>query len=264
MPLTPDRFPGVLEEERIKLTAPPQNAGEIGYDPATGTLQSQDAAGVFNSRTGGEAFDEKAKVSSNDQQSDYLVAKIVAGDGIEVTEQNDGDVETLRVAATGGASVDEKVKVSANDTVPGYLNGKLVAGRNIVFAEENDGGDETLKVHAKQDIDLSWQPIQIGEKTFSFLASCIFRGITLLGIPTAIKLIGYSEDGTEPVTVRIVDVTNGGLIVASVAITNATADIVNMGALANLAAGEALWEIQGLIDLPRGADGWLHALTVQF
>jgi hypothetical protein len=53
MPTTPDRFPGLREEERLKLTAPPEGPGEIGYDPATGRAVLWDSEGAYDPRTGG-------------------------------------------------------------------------------------------------------------------------------------------------------------------------------------------------------------------
>lgn len=53
MPTTPDRYPGIREEERVKFNDPPQNSGEIGYDSGVGQLRGQDTLGVFDLRSGG-------------------------------------------------------------------------------------------------------------------------------------------------------------------------------------------------------------------
>lgn len=49
----------------------------------------------------GGGADEKVKISSNDTTSDYLDTKLVAGDGITLTENNDGSNETLTIATDG-------------------------------------------------------------------------------------------------------------------------------------------------------------------
>lgn len=57
MSVTPDRYPGVREEERVRFTDPPQEIGEIGYDSASGELQAWDAVGgPFNIRSGGSGI----------------------------------------------------------------------------------------------------------------------------------------------------------------------------------------------------------------
>lgn len=106
---------------------------------------------------GGNATDEKIKITAADTTAGYLGAKVAAGTGIQLTTTNPGANETLTIACTV-VDLDVKVKVSANDTTAGFLNGKLVAGTGITFTENNDGGNETLTVtlgshtHAASDI----------------------------------------------------------------------------------------------------------------
>lgn len=52
--------------------------------------------------------DETVKVSSNDNDAEYLLDKLVAGSNITLTENNDGFIETLEIAAN--------VNVNANPT----------------------------------------------------------------------------------------------------------------------------------------------------
>jgi hypothetical protein len=94
---------------------------------------------------GGNATDEKIKITAADTTAGYLGAKVAAGTGIQLTTTNPGANETLTIACTV-VDLDVKVKVSANDTTAGFLNGKLVAGTGITFTENNDGGNETLTV----------------------------------------------------------------------------------------------------------------------
>lgn len=80
-------------------------------------------------------------ISYNDKKADYLANKLVASTGITLTQNHDGSVEDMSIAAD-----DKKASVSANDTTPGYLNGKLLAGSNISLTEGSDAGDETLTI----------------------------------------------------------------------------------------------------------------------
>ena len=58
-----------------------------------------DAIGEFDPRGGAGSNDEQVKVSANDTTTGYLSAKLTEGDGITLTEQNDGGNETLQVSA---------------------------------------------------------------------------------------------------------------------------------------------------------------------
>jgi hypothetical protein len=52
---------------------------------------------------GDPVVDEKAKVSSNDTTAGYLNGKLVAGAGITLTEKDDGEDESLEIAAGKGS-----------------------------------------------------------------------------------------------------------------------------------------------------------------
>lgn len=54
---------------------------------------------------GGASTDEKVKVSSNDTTEGYLNGKLVAGDNIELNEQNNGSNETLEVRLQNSIAV---------------------------------------------------------------------------------------------------------------------------------------------------------------
>lgn len=54
----------------------------------------------FEPATFAGGSDELAKVSANDTTAGYLNGKLVAGDNITLTEQNDGGNETLEVKGT--------------------------------------------------------------------------------------------------------------------------------------------------------------------
>lgn len=77
--------------------------------------------------------DEKVKVSADDTTPGYLNGKLVAGTGISLTENNDGDDETLTVASTVTQYTDEM----AQDAVGGILTDSS----SIDFSY-NDGGNQ--------------------------------------------------------------------------------------------------------------------------
>ncbi len=99
MPKTPDRKAGVSDEEGTdyEATGVATAEGQVRY---TGTRFSlYDDVGEYDPRGGAGSNDEKVKVTSNDTTADFLQAKLVAGGGVDVTEQNDGGNETLEVRA---------------------------------------------------------------------------------------------------------------------------------------------------------------------
>lgn len=77
----------------------------------------------------GGGADEKAKVSVNDTTAGYLNGKLVAGDGITFTENNDGGDETLSISAnvdsvsyTAGEDISANVPVAKNSTADEVIN----------------------------------------------------------------------------------------------------------------------------------------------
>jgi hypothetical protein len=96
--------------------------------------------------------DEKVKVNSSDNTSDYLQNKIEAGSNISITTKTCGGSETIVISADDQVSpvqsdgTDEKVKISSSDGTPGYLQDKLSAGSNVTLTTETLGGSETIKI----------------------------------------------------------------------------------------------------------------------
>ena len=86
------------------------------------------------------ATDNKVKISNNDNQSNVLEQKIIAGSNIDITKINTGANEQLQISATGmGEPNDEKVKATSEDTVAGFLDAKVNAGSNMnIYSEDDD------------------------------------------------------------------------------------------------------------------------------
>ena len=78
--------------------------------------------------------DEKAKVSSNDTTAGYLNGKLVAGSGIQLTENNDGGNETLTVTNTGAAGAALPVNAIPNSSFETWERGTSVAPDNWAVA----------------------------------------------------------------------------------------------------------------------------------
>jgi hypothetical protein len=92
--------------------------------------------------------DIKAKVSANDTTAGFLNGKLVQGDHITLTEQNDGGDETLKISVDMSTLNDEKVKASATDTTTNYLWDKLAAGSDIFLHTNNPAGNEKVEINS--------------------------------------------------------------------------------------------------------------------
>ncbi len=64
-----------------------------------------------------------------------------------------------------------------------------------------------------------------------------------LGTPTAIRLIAAVQDSNDPGDVRIQDTTNGNTIAVVIGFTVTAPTIIDMGALSNVSAGQAIWTV---------------------
>jgi hypothetical protein len=129
----------------------------------------------------GGGADEKVKVSSNDTTADYLDAKITGGDGITVTEINDGGDEdldididttdtTIFVSTSSGAGDSGKIaRLNASGQFPsGFVDaisassftakGDFLAGTGSgTFGEINSGTQfQRLKPNTGETTGLEW------------------------------------------------------------------------------------------------------------
>ena len=96
-------------------------------------------------------------------------------------------------------------------------------------------------------------------------ARFVFRGTTLLGIPTNMKIIGWAGDASYYVQFRVQNITNGTTIATSAQITSTTPSIIDLGILSNLPTGEALFEMQLYTsNSTSGREIYCSALNIQF
>lgn len=121
--------------------------GQIRIEPG-GNLIFTDSGGEMIAN-GASSDIKDVKVTSNDTTPGFLLDKIVAGVGIQITELNDAGNETLEIAETGGGGNEyfENHQRFAINRVQGSGSGVVVVGhalgvipRLIVWTSEGGGG----------------------------------------------------------------------------------------------------------------------------
>lgn len=216
-------------------------------------------------RATGDSQDEKVKISANDTVAGYLGGKLTAGDYVTLTEQDDGSDETLEFT-----SEDERVKVSGDDTTEGYLEDKIVAGHGIKLDTLTPAGDEDLKITSGKALAVSFAAsvqsfVEATASSWAVLAIIVFPGTTQMQASvSAVKIVAWSSGGAgKPVDFRIYDATNDQVIATLTGVKNAVGALLDMGAISNVPASPAQWELQGMYSGGRSA-AKASALTMLF
>lgn len=89
---------GSLDVREVDLSPSYTGITTLEFDQADGFVVSNPSANVARIKlSSGSGTDEKAKVSSNDTTSDYLINKLTAGDGLKWTEVNDAGDEDYKI-----------------------------------------------------------------------------------------------------------------------------------------------------------------------
>lgn len=91
--------------------------------------------------------------------------------------------------------------------------------------------------------ELTWAKHITKSGTYEAVGIFIFRGSNDVGTPVSIKAIFGCDAGVTG-DVRVYDVTNSQLIAELTGSTVAYPSLVDLGAIANVPTGEALWELQ--------------------
>jgi hypothetical protein len=155
------------------------------------------------------------------------------------------------------------IQAHANDNVGLYINTQNGGAGNsyaMLIEDGNEGAGKVLTSDA--DGFASWQTpssestfklwrngysegsARSFSQTYETVASIIWGGTTVLNTPTKIEMLLHN---TAPsMDVRIYDVTNALVICELLASNNPTPTIRDLGALSNLSAGQAVWELQVL------------------
>ena len=86
----------------------------------------------------------------------------------------------------------------------------------------------------------------LGSASFFPLLRFVYKGSVLWSTPQSIKVIASTTGASMTGDVRIFDLTNS-LVVATLSITNQTPQILDLGAISNVPASEAVFELQARV-----------------
>lgn len=193
--------------------------------------------------------------------TDINSGDLVINDSIQDLPAADG-AEFLRYPDKG------LVKITSNDTTPGYLFSKLIAGSLIGITKNGAGANETVTLDAQAAADEgklkeigfhdnSQPDVSVSSSTYKIIASFVYGGSTLVGVPTFMKAILHTTATSGDI--KIFDVSNGNSI-AEKNFTNTTKAIVDLGTLSNIPAAEAIFEVQ--MKRTGGGNAYLAAINV--
>ena len=162
------------------------------------------------------------------------------------------DYVDWRVSARfGGAGA-----VTDHNSLSGLQGGQAGQYYHLTEAEYNNLGK------GAKDIVVSWREIVGKQATYETLARFFFGGTGRLGVPTNIKIYGYSKEVAKPGDIRIYDRTNGNTIAEATDLSSAAPVVFDLGLLTNLPAAEAVFELQ--LRSPLGDDFFIYSLEVVF
>lgn len=196
------------------------------------------------------AYDGSNFMDANLDSSGNLVMGTNAGGSIDISGTN-FDTDAGNMTMTGGYI--EVVDVSA-PVNPGAGKGRLYkkTGNDGLFWKPDAAGGEVdlTPVGGAPHTGYAFgagttNDVSTGSASYATMSSILFPGSSIVGTPSSIKITGY-QAGTSA-SFRIVDITNGQVIVTLTGITDvAPTKIIDLGALANIPAAAAVWELQGL------------------
>jgi hypothetical protein len=259
----------------VALTEPPPDLSQLGHDiEASAITEPYQGAGINGDAV---TFIFGNPLGAPDKA--ILDAIVAAHTGTE---------NPLRYGGTGGVPIDAARAPTVNDdSTLGYAIGSVWCDHSetpcaiYVAVEVTPGAAEWSRVvlpnsgtARAKSIDLvvadlesgEGAGVRIGETSWQVMMHHIWRGTNVNGVPSSIKFIARAEGGAgKPVDVRIVDVTNGGVVIGSASTESTTFVIVDLGTLSNMSSGEAIWEIQGKRTTGGGLrDGRLSTVQIRF
>jgi len=205
----------------------------------------------------GDAFDMANMVESANEKIFSNAERTKLGD-IELNATQDQSNAEIEAAYNAQVTVVSQAEAEAgtSTTVRRWtaervkqaieaLMTEVVPNINFSYTGENGDGAETKSA------------------TYETVAAFIFEGSTALAAITSIKAIA-SADGSTSADIRVFDATNSLVIAELTGFTNATPEIINLGSISNVPAGEALFELQMLRDGGGGDRGLCSSLQVKF
>ena len=140
------------------------------------------------------------------------------------------------------AITDAKVAAANKDGAAGTASMRTLGTGALQAAAGNDGRLSDAR-SPKADSISSFPEVITTSGSYVLAARFPFLGSTLMGTPAAIKLVG-GFNGTGTGSFRIQDVTNALTIAEVAGVGTANPAIIDLGALANIPVGAAVWEIQ--------------------
>lgn len=95
--------------------------------------------------------DETVKVSSNDDAAEYLIDKLIAGANITLSENNDGFIETLEIAANVNANptrIERFTAANSGDTTYSLLDAPVSGTERVYFNGQltRPGGSQDYEI----------------------------------------------------------------------------------------------------------------------
>lgn len=259
----------------VSLTEPTPDLSQLGHDIEASAITELYQGGGIN----GDAVTFIFANPLGAPDKAILDAIVAAHTGAE---------NPLRYGGTGGVPIDAARAPTINDdSTLGYAVGSVwcdhsqtpcaiyVAGdvtagaaewNRVVFPNSGTARTKSIDLVVADLESGEGAGVRIGETSWQVLLHHIWRGTDVNGVPSSIKYIARAEGGAgKPVDVRIVDVTNGGLVVGSSSTESTDFVIVDLGALSNLSSDQAIWEIQGKRTTGGGTrDGRLSLVQIRF
>ena len=222
-------------QAHIGDTANPHSvtAAQAGAEPANPNIQSHigDTAnphGVTVVQTGGIAATEKGVangIATLDGTTHVPIAQIPAAALSKVYPVADA---AARIALTPLYEGDEAIQ--ADDDSQWVWDGSVWIQR--------------ASTHTPMVLQISGNS---KETAYAIMAQSIWPGSDSVGVPPSISVNAYCDDAADLCAIKIFDATNALTIAEITGITAVDLDsIIDMGVLANVSAGEAVWEWQGL------------------
>ncbi len=147
------------------------------------------------------------------------------------------------ITVSGGLSVTPGV-----DTIDIGGGGAMVGNNDILLAWNEK--------------DIPYFKISEVAYTSAMSPAFIFRGSAAIGTPTAMKVIFKVSDATKAQDIRLRDVTNGNTIAEVTGLVNLGQAIVDLGAIANIPAGESIFEVQ--CQGTSGGESHLYSMALIF
>ena len=139
-----------------------------------------------------------------------------------------------------------KLKGTEIDFLSGLQNGDILVFNNSTSKFERQAqpsGGGFLQQHVNDETT---------QGSYTTLGFFLFWGTNEGSTPNALDIIAFVESATRPGSYRLVDTDNGGNVIAEVTgITSLAPSKFSMGAISNLSATQAIWEMQAL----RGGSG---------